>query len=106
MATSSITRKTFSPEAGSDWTYLSHIDEEKFESLLDQVRELHRVSDELTREPARLHDHVRALLRWDRNAPPLPTEQREIAERAAEMLSTPRLTAGQSRRLYRTFFGK
>jgi hypothetical protein len=94
------------PRCSPAGTYLSHIDEQKFESLLDQVRELHRIADELTREPVRLHDHVRALLRWDRSAPTLPTEQREIAERAAEALSTPRLTSGQSRRLHREFFGR
>lgn len=70
------------------------------------MQELSRIADELTREPARLHDHVRALLRWERSAPPLPTEQRVIAERAAEVLATPRLTTGQSRKLYRAFFGK
>lgn len=82
------------------------IDEEKFESLLDQVRELHRIADELTTERVRLHENVRARLSWSHDAPPLPREQRDVADKAVEALSAPRLTAAQSRRLYRAFFGK
>ena len=82
------------------------MDEEKFESLLDQVRDLHRVADELTRERVRLHAHVRARLTWDRNPPSLPREQREVADQAVDALTTPRLTAAQSRQLRRAFFGK
>ena len=87
-------------------SYPRAIDEEKFESLLDQVRELHRIADELTREPQRLHAHVRARLHWERDPPSLPPRQRDVADKAVEALTQPRLTAGQSRELYRVFFGK
>ena len=44
------------------------VDDEKFQSLLDQVRELHRLADEATRERARFDAYVQARLRWaDRN---------------------------------------
>ena len=80
-------------------------DEEKFESLLDQVRELHRLADEVTRERSRFDAHVQARLRWDdRNAPPLPAGQRDLADQAVEALSKPRLSSTQSRQLYRVFF--
>ena len=39
-------------------------DEEKFQSLLEQVRELHRLADEATRERARFDAYVQARLRW------------------------------------------
>ena len=70
------------------------------------MRELHRVADELTREPVRLHEHVRARLRWERNPPSLPPQQRNLADKAVEALSTSRLSTTQSRELYREFFGK
>ena len=81
------------------------VDDEKFESLLDQVRELHRLADEVTRERSRLDAHVQARLHWDdRNAPPLPAGQRDLADQAVEALSKPRLSTSQSRQLYRAFF--
>ena len=83
------------------------IDEGQFESLLDQVRELHRRTDEITREKVRFDAHVRARLRWDdRNAPPLPPGQRDLADEVVDVLSKPRLSSSQSRRLYRAFFGR
>jgi hypothetical protein len=81
------------------------IDDETFESLLDQVRDLHRLADEATRERARFDAYVQARLRWDdRNDISLPTGQRDLADEAVEALSKPRLSSSQSRRLYRAFF--
>ena len=83
------------------------VDDEKFESLLDQVRELHRLADEATRERARFDAYVEARLRWDdRNAPALPVGQRDLADAAVEALSKPRLSSSQSKQLYRAFFRK
>ena len=81
------------------------VDEEKFESLLDQVRDLHRLADEVTRERSRFDAHVQARLHWDdRNAPVLPAGQRDLADQAVEALSKPHLSSSQSRQLYRAFF--
>jgi hypothetical protein len=83
------------------------IDEGQFESLLDQVRDLHRRTDEITREKVRFDAHVRARLSWDdRNAPPLPPGQRDLADEVVDVLSKPRLSSSQSRQLYRIFFGR
>jgi hypothetical protein len=83
------------------------MDEGQFESLLEQVRELHRRTDEITREKVRFDEHVRARLRWDdRSAPPLPPGQRDLADEVVDVLSVPRLSSSQSRRLYRVFFGR
>lgn len=81
------------------------LEDAEFESLLDQVRELHRLADELTRS-SRLHEHVRARLEWSPDVPLLPVEQARIAEEAVEALETPRLSRAQSRELYRAFFGR
>ncbi len=82
------------------------IDEEKFESLLDQVRGLHRLADELTRSPG-LRENVRARVDgWSGEAPPIPMEQRKVADEVVTALTTPRLSASQSRMLRRTFFGR
>ena len=82
------------------------INDEQFETLLEQVRELHRLTDDVTRESTRIQANVRARLSWDRNAPPLPQEQRQIADEVVEVLSKPRLSSSQSRQLQRAFFGK
>ena len=83
------------------------LDEEKFQSLLEQVRELHRLADEATRERARFDAYVQARLRWDdRAAPALPAAQRDLADQAVDALSRPRLSTSQSRQVYRAFFGK
>ena len=83
------------------------LDDERFQSLLDQVRELHRMADEATRERSRFDAYVRARLQWDdRNAPLLPASQRDLADEAVAALSKPRLSGSQSRQLYRVFFGK
>ena len=81
------------------------VDEEHFESLLEQVRDLHRRADELTRSP-RLHDHIRARLSWSREVPSVPSDQRELADEAVDALASPRLSSVQSRRLQKTFFGR
>jgi hypothetical protein len=80
------------------------IDDAKFQTLLEQVRELHRLADEVTRESTRLHANVRARMTWDRNPPSLPPEQRKLADEVVEALSNPRLSSSQSRALQRAFF--
>jgi hypothetical protein len=81
------------------------VDDDTFESLLEQVRDLHRTADELTRSP-RLHDHVRARLTWSRDVPSIPSDQRLLADEVVGALGSPRLSAAQSRELYRAFFGR
>ena len=82
------------------------VDDDPFQTLIEQVRDLHRRTDELNRSKAqRVHDNVRARLSW--NAPPsLPVDQRNLADEVVTALSTPRLSSAQSRRLWRTYFGK
>jgi hypothetical protein len=82
------------------------VDDAEFQSLLDQVRELHRLADEVTRETTRIHANVRARLSWDLNPPPLPHVQRKIADEAVEILAQPKLSSTQSRQLHRIFFGR
>jgi len=82
------------------------VDDTQFQSLLEQVRELHRLADEVTRETTRMHANVRARLSWDLNPPPLPHAQRTIADEAVEILATPKLSSLQSRQLQRVFFGR
>jgi hypothetical protein len=78
----------------------------EFESLLEQVRGLHRLADELTYSTARFNEHLRARLNWDVNPPSLPPEQRELADQILEVLGTQRLSSSQSRELYRILFGR
>jgi len=82
------------------------INDEQFESLLEQVRDLHRRADEITQESSRLRANVQARLSWERNPPPLPSAQREIADEVVEILARPRLSSSQSRALQRAFFGR
>jgi hypothetical protein len=83
------------------------VDDEQFQSLLEQVRDLHRLADELSREKVRFDAHVRARLRWDeRTAPHLPAGQRDLADEVVDVLSRPRLSSSQSRQLYRVYFGR
>lgn len=80
------------------------VDDELFQTLLEQVQELHRRTDEITRSKAWVHENVRARLSW--NTPPsLPTEQRRLADEVVEALGTPRLSSRQSRQLWRAYFG-
>ena len=85
---------------------MSPLDEAEFESLLDQVRDLHRRTDEITRSKSRLHEHIRSQLRWERTPATVPPEQRDLAEQVVEALSTPRLSTSQARRLYEAYFGR
>ena len=81
------------------------IDDEVFQTLLEQVRELHRRTDELTRSRSRVHENIRARLTW--NVPPsLPSEQRELADEVVDALSAPKLSTLQSRQLYKAYFGR
>ena len=81
------------------------IDDEVFQTLLEQVRELHRRTDELTRSRSRVHENIRARLSW--NVPPsLPSEQRELADEVVDALSAPKLSTYQSRQLYKAYFGR
>ena len=82
------------------------INDEQFESLLEQVRDLHRRADRITRETSRLQANVQARLSWERNPPPLPSEQREIADEVVEILGGRKLSSSQSRALQRAFFGR
>ena len=81
------------------------IDDEVFQTLLEQVRELHRRTDELTRSKTRVHDNIRARLSWN-DPPSLPSDQRVLADEVVRALDTPRLSSPQSRRLWHAYFGK
>ena len=81
------------------------IENVQFQSLLEQVRELHRRTDEITSSKTRVHDHIRARLSWN-DPPSLPSDQRELADEVVGALDTPRLSSSQSRQLWRTYFGK
>lgn len=78
----------------------------QFQELLDQVRELHQLADELTRSSTRIHENVRARLSWSDEPPSLPAEQRELADKIVELLEQKRLSSSQARQLQRAFFGK
>ena len=81
------------------------VDDEVFQTLLEQVRELHQRTDELTRSRTRVHDHIRARLSW--HVPPtIPSEQTRLADEVVEALNTPRLSSVQSQQLWRAYFGK
>jgi hypothetical protein len=81
------------------------IDDEVFQTLLEQVRELHRRTDELARGKRAVHENVRARLSWH-DPPSLPRDQRDLADEAVRALDTPRLSSSQSRQLWRTYFGR
>jgi hypothetical protein len=81
------------------------LDDQVFQTLLEQVRELHRRTDKLTRAKWAVHENVRARLNWD-DPPSLPRDQRDLADEAVKALDTPRLSSSQSRQLWRTYFGK
>jgi hypothetical protein len=82
------------------------IDDAEFEALLEQVRELHQLADELTRSSALIHANVRARLTWSHEAPTLPPDQSKVADEVLEALAKPRLSSSQARALQRAFFGK
>jgi len=81
------------------------IDDKVFQMLLEQVRELNRRTDEITRSRTRVHNNIRARLSWN-DPPSLPSEQREVADEVVEALATPRLSTMQSQKLWRAYFGK
>ena len=73
-------------------------------ALRHQITVLER---QLHGEKVRFDAHVRARLIWDdRKAPPLPRDQRDLADVVVDVLSKPRLSSSQSRQLYRVFFGR
>jgi hypothetical protein len=76
-----------------------------FQTLLEQVQELHRRTDEITRSKTLLHTHIRARLSWN-DPPTVPSDQRALADEVVEALDSPRLSTLQSQRLWRTYFGK
>jgi hypothetical protein len=82
------------------------IDDAQFQSLLEQVRDLHRLADELPHSSTRIQANVRARLNWDPNPPALPAEQRELADEVLEVLEKPQLSSWQVRQLRQAFFGK
>jgi hypothetical protein len=82
------------------------IADEEFQSLLEQVQDLHRHADEVTREKTRIDENVRACLSWDGNPPVLPAEQRKLADEVVEVLAKPRLSSSQSQQLKQAFFGR
>ena len=79
--------------------------DEEFQTLLEQVKELHRRTDEITRAKTRVHENIRARLSWN-DPPTLPPREREIADEVVNALDTPRLSTMQSRRLWRAYFEK
>ena len=81
----------------------SAMDDEMFQTLLEQVRDLHGRTDELTRSKSRIHENIRARLSWN-VAPSLPDDQRLLADEVVEVLAQPRLSHSQSRQLYSTYF--
>ena len=81
------------------------VEDEVFETLLEQVRDLHRRTDEITRSKTRVHEHVRARLTWS-DPPSLPAEQRDLADEVVKALDTPRLSSEQARKLWRAYFDR
>ncbi len=81
------------------------LDDEVFQTLLEQVRELHRRTDEITSSKTRMHDHIRARLSWN-DPPSLPSAQRDLADEVVEALGNARPSTVQSRQLWRAYFGK
>ena len=81
------------------------VEDDVFETLLDQVRELHRRTDELTRSKWMVKENVRARLNWN-DPPSLRPDERKLADEVVNALDTPRLSPAQSRKLWRTYFGK
>ena len=80
------------------------IDDAPFQSLLEQVRELHRLSDELTRQNTRIHANVRARLYWNPKVPDVPAGQEALADEIHELLGNSRLSAQQAAQLEREYF--
>jgi hypothetical protein len=81
------------------------IDDDVFQTLLEQVREMHRRTDEITSSKNRMHDHIRARLSWN-DPPSLPSAQRDLADEVIEVLGNTRTSSAQSRQLWRAYFSK
>lgn len=81
------------------------VEEEAFETLLEQVRDLHRRTDEITRSKSRVHEHIRARLSWN-DPPSLPADQRQLADEVVNALDTPRLSSRQAGKLWRAYFDR
>jgi hypothetical protein len=81
------------------------VEDEVFETLLEQVRDLHRRTDEITRSKSRVHEHIRARLSWN-DPPSLPADQRELADEVVNALDTPRLSSQQAGKLWRAYFDR
>ena len=71
----------------------------------EQVRELHRRTDEITSSKTRMHDHIRARLSWN-DQPSLPSAQRDPADEVVEAPGNARPSTSQSRQLWRACFGR
>jgi hypothetical protein len=82
------------------------VDDAEFQSLLEQVRELHQLADELAGSTTWIRANVRARLNWDPAPPPLPPPERELADKVVEVLERPRLSSSQIRKLQHAFFDK
>jgi hypothetical protein len=83
----------------------SGFDEDVFQTLLEQVRDLHSRTGQLRRSKSRIHENIRARLSW--NVPPsLADEQLRLADEVVEVLGQARLSRMQSRKLYDTYFGR
>jgi hypothetical protein len=82
------------------------VDDAQFRMLLEQVRELHRLADELTRSSARIQANVRARLNWNPRPPSLPPEQLQVADVIVDLLEKPWLSSSQTRQLQRAFLGR
>jgi hypothetical protein len=81
------------------------IDDDVFQTLLEQVQELHRRTDETARSKWIVQENVRARLSWN-DPPSLQPDERKLADEVVNALDTPRLSSSQSRKLWRTYFGK
>jgi len=79
------------------------IEDVQFQTLLEQVRELHRLAHELSHTP-RIHSNVRARLYAYPHPPSLPQEQRELADEIVELIKNRRLSSRQAGQLERAFF--
>lgn len=82
------------------------VDDTQFQTLLEQVRELHKLADEFKNSKTRIDANVRARLNWESEPPWLPAKQSEVADAIVELLATQRLSSSQARQLQRAFFGK
>jgi len=82
------------------------VDDAQFQTLLDQVRQLHQRADELRHSSTRIHENVRARLSWDPQPPALPPDQSELADEVVELLGRTQLSSLQFRQLQREFFGR